>query len=374
MINASCGSSIGRRFRVVTFGESHGAEVGCVIEGVPSRLKFDMDFIQNEVNRRRPVSKIASTARREKDKVKVLSGVFEGLTTGSPIALVVENEESNSKDYEDIKDIYRPGHADFTYDAKYNIRDYRGGGRASGRETVARVMAGAVAKLILRSLYPKLFIKAYTVNVGGIESKAVDFSEIEKNDLRAADKEASVLMLEKVKKAKEEGESIGGIVECIIRGCPRGVGDPVFNKLDALLSFAAVSIGSVKGVEFGAGFNGAINLLGSANNDSLYMDGGEGGEDKVKFTTNNSGGVLGGISTGEDIVFRVAVKATPSIYKEQRSVKKIDASKEVGSKEKEARYMDTTFRIKGRHDVCLCPRVVPVVEAMSAIVLADLLL
>lgn len=344
------GNIFGEVFRVSTFGESHGAGLGCVIDGCPAGVSVDEKFLQHEMERRRPGAKGAAvTARKEDDAAEILSGVFEGKTTGTPIAVLIRNSNQHSSDYENIKDKFRPGHADFTYYKKYGVRDYRGGGRSSGRETCARVAAGAFAKMFLKTLGIQIF--AYTKEAAGIKSSTVDFSEIERNAMRAADKEAAVSMQKKVEEFKLKKNSCGGIVECVVKGAGAGLGEPVFDKLDAVLSHAVMSIGAIKGIEFGSGFLSA-DSNGIENND--FMEAG------FSFKTNNAGGILGGISRGDDIVFRVAVKPVPSIYLSQETVD-IDGN-------------ECDILIEGRHDVCLCPRIVPVVEAMAAVTLADMVL
>lgn len=355
------GSVFGSNFTVSTFGESHGEGLGCVIDGCPSGIEISKDIIQSALNRRRPgisidgTQNIASTSRNEPDEVEILSGIFNGKTTGTPIALLIKNTSQKSSDYENLKDTFRPGHADFTYDIKYQgNRDYRGGGRSSGRETVARVAAGAIAQQILNQKGIK--ITAYTIRAAGIDAQNRDLSQIEQNAMRTPDNEASKKMIEKILEIRKNGDSAGGIIECIIDGCPAGIGSPVFDKLDAELAKAMLSIGAIKGIEFGDGFESA-DSLGSTNNDQMHTENG-----KPVFNTNHCGGILGGISNGNQIIFRVAVKPVPSIFIEQNTVCK-----------KDGKYEDTKLSIKGRHDVCLCPRIVPVVEAMTALVLADLI-
>lgn len=346
------GSSIGSKFIVTTWGESHGPALGAVIQGCPPNLKLTEKDIQIEVDRRKPSknSKI-STTRREKDKVNILSGVFENMTTGTPISLLVENKDTRSKDYKKIKDTYRPGHADLTYDLKYGIRDYRGGGRASGRETLARVMAGAIAKKILKE-NEKTEIFGHTIQIGRIKAKKFNKSYIEKNELRCADKEATKEMMKLIEIVRfKEGDSIGSIIEIIIKNPPKGLGEPVFSKLDAELAKAMMSIGAVKGVEIGSGFHSA-ETKGSENDDQMIAKNG-----KITPLSNNCGGILGGISTGEDIVIRLAIKPVPSISKELKTVTN--------------KGKNTTIKTLGRHDCCLSPRIIPVAESMAAIVLAD---
>lgn len=349
------GNSFGTLFKVTTFGESHGEALGCIIDGCPAGMEFDADFLQHELDRRKPgAENSASTSRKESDSAKVLSGVFEGKTTGTPIAIIIYNENQHSSDYSNIKDKFRPGHADWTYEQKYGMRDYRGGGRSSGRETAARVAAGAVAKMFLKT--KGIEITAYTKKAAGIECEKIDLSEIEKNQMRAPDCKTAELMLREIEELKKQGNSTGGTVECIVHGVPAGLGEPVFDKADALLAQAVVSIGAIKGIEFGSGFE-LCNMTGLDANDSMRSSN---GKDSVVFETNNAGGILGGITRGDDIVFRAAVKPVPSIYIEQQTV---DSSLE-----------NCSILIEGRHDVCLCPRIVPVVEAMTAITLADLFL
>lgn len=349
------GNTFGTRFRVTTWGESHGPAIGVVVDGCLAGLKLDVSDIQKEVDRRKPAknSKV-STTRREKDKVEILSGIFEGKTTGMPISLVVFNKDTRSKDYSKIKDLYRPGHADFTYDIKYKIRDYRGGGRSSGRETLARVMAGAVAKKLLIER-EKTEIFGHTIQVGGIKAKTFTKSFIEKNELRCADKKACKEMQKLIEKTRfKEGDSIGCIVEIIIKNPPKGLGHPVFDKLDADLAKAMMSIGAVKGVEIGSGFEAALKK-GSENNDQMISK-----NKSAKFLSNNAGGILGGISTGEDIVLKLAIKPVPSISKELQTISKTGKN--------------TKIKTLGRHDTCLGPRIIPVAESMAAITLLDKLI
>ncbi len=348
------GNTFGQVFKVTTFGESHGLSLGCIIDGCPAGIAVDENFLQNEMARRRPGAKGASvTARKESDTAVIQSGVFEGKTTGTPIAIIIQNTNQHSGDYSSIKDAFRPGHADYTYQEKYGLRDYRGGGRSSGRETCARVAAGAIAKMILRQ--KGISITAYTERAGGISCTNIDESEIEKNPMRAPDAKAAELMEEKVNEARRSGNSLGGIIKCIVRGVPAGLGEPVFDKADALLAGAMLSIGAIKGIEFGSGFS-AADSNGMTNNDSMRLS----SNGKKTFATNNAGGILGGITNGNEIVFRCAVKPVPSIYLKQQTVNMADE--------------ECDILIEGRHDVCLCPRIVPVVEAMTAITLADLLL
>ena len=363
------GNTFGTNFSVTTFGESHGLALGCIIDGCPAGIKLSKETIQKSLNRRRPGSSVTGqtsasvTARKEADEVEILSGVFNGLTTGTPIALEVRNTSQHSGDYGNLDLTFRPGHADFTYDIKYKgNRDYRGGGRSSGRETLARVAAGAVAQEILSQKGIK--ITAYTIRAAGIDAKKRDLSQIEENNLRAPDNEAAAQMNARIEELRAAGDSAGGIIECLVTGCPAGLGEPAFDKLDAKLAQAMLSIGAVKGFEIGVGF-AAADGLGSQNNDSMHAENG-----KAIFDSNHAGGVLGGLSSGNDIIFRVAVKPVPSIFKPQQTVKRTSDFDAKGK----AVYESTELQIKGRHDVCLCPRIVPVVEAMTALVLTDLLL
>ena len=345
------GNTFGEAFRVTTFGESHGEALGCIIDGCPAGIDFDEAFLQEMMDRRKPGAShnVAVTARSEADIAHVLSGVFEKKTTGTPIAIIIQNTSQISKDYSSIKDKFRPGHADYTYMQKYGIRDYRGGGRSSGRETCARVAAGAVAMMLLSRYGIK--IDAYTKRAAGISCNKINLEEIEQNPMRAPDNEAAELMSQKINELRKNGDSAGGIVECVVSGVPAGLGEPVFDKADALLAQAMLSIGAIKGIEFGAGF-ASSDLTGSINNDAMRKGG--------VFESNNAGGILGGITRGDDIVFRVAVKPVPSIYIKQKTV--------------DVNMNECDILIEGRHDVCLCPRIVPVVQAMTAITLADLLL
>jgi chorismate synthase len=342
------GNSLGTLFRVTTWGESHGKALGVVIDGCPPRIELSEEDIQKEMDKRRPGQHGGSSPRKERDRVEILSGVFEGKTTGTPISIIIWNEDVDSADYDEIRNIFRPGHADFTYQAKYGIRDHRGGGRASARETVGRVAGGAVAKKILGK--EKVEIIAYTIELGGIQIEKIDFEEIERNVLRCPDRKAAVAMERKIEETKKHADTLGGIVEILVRGCPSGLGEPVFDKLEADLAKALMSIGSVRGVEIGAGF-GVARMLGSQCNDPIGPKG---------FEKNDAGGILGGISSGADLVLRVAVKPVPSIYLEQKTV---DSS-----------MKPVTLQIKGRHDVSPIPRINSVCEAMVAIALTDHLL
>ena len=339
------GNSIGTLFRITTWGESHGEALGVVIDGCPPQMDLSSEDIQEELDRRKPGQGKGSSPRKERDRVEILSGVFEGKTTGTPISLLIKNEDIDSSSYEEWKEIFRPGQADFTYQAKYGIRDYRGGGRASARETVGRVAAGAVAKRILEK--EKMQIVAYTVELGGIRIEKIDYKEIDRNGLRCPDRKAAAAMEKKIEEVKARGDTIGGIVEIVVRGCPPGLGEPVFDKLEADLTKALMSIGAVRGVEVGAGF-GVARMLGSQCNDPIGPKG---------FEKNDAGGILGGISDGADIVLRVAVKPIPSIRLEQKAV--------------DQAMRPVSLRIKGRHDISAIPRINSVCEAMVALVLVD---
>ena len=342
-------NSFGSAFSVTTFGESHGAALGVIIDGVPAGIPIDVDFIQHELDRRKPGQSAVSTARKESDSGEILSGVFQGISTGTPIAILLRNADHHSTDYANIADIFRPGHADYTFFQKYGIRDYRGGGRSSGRETAARVAAGAVAKLLLKEY--GISVRACTSQIGKVKAQTpYNWGEVEKNIVRSADAAAAEKMVLAVKDAQAQKDSIGGAVYGEIQGLPAGLGEPVFDKLDAMLAHAFMSIGGVKGVEIGDGFE-VVEKLGSENNDPM---------DKNGFQSNHSGGILGGISNGNTVTFRLAVKPTPSIAAVQKTVN-------ICGKEVE-------IEISGRHDPCLVPRIVPVVESMAAIVAADLLL
>ena len=344
--------SIGKFLTLTTFGESHGEALGGVISGYPAGIAVDEDFIRSEMMRRRPGSTALGTKRAEDDEVHILSGVFNGISTGTAIGFIIYNNTQRSSDYSAIEHIYRPGHADFTYDAKYGIRDYRGGGRSSGRETCCRVFGGALAKLLLAR--EGISVNAGVIETAGIKAINYEWDPPFKGPLYAPDCDNMEEMIQAVENAKRAGDSVGGIIECRITGMIPGLGEPVFDKLDATLSHAIMSIGAVKGIEFGAGF-AAARLRGSENNDAMRMENG-----KPVFITNNAGGILGGISNGNDIIFRVAVKPTPSISSEQLSVT------DTGE--------NTTVSVHGRHDPVILPRAVPVIEAMAALVIADHLL
>jgi chorismate synthase len=347
-------STYGKIFKIATFGESHGAGIGVIIEGCPAGVTFDADFIQSELTRRKPGQSKITTQRREADEFEVLSGVFEGKTTGTPIAIVIRNEDQRSKDYSHISAQFRPSHADYTYQTKYGVRDHRGGGRSSARETAARVAAGALAKLLLQHV--GVTIQAYVSQVGklklGKSYAELDLSQTETNAVRCPDSDMAERMFEYIDETRKKGDSIGGVVDCLIQGAPVGWGEPVFDKLHAELGKAMLSINAVKGFEYGSGFAG-VEMYGSEHNDAFYK-----AEDgSVHTTTNHSGGIQGGISNGEDIYFRVAFKPVATIMQDQDS---LDVS---GNK--------VVVQGKGRHDPCVVPRAVPIVEAMAALVLAD---
>ncbi|MEY4383337.1 MAG: Chorismate synthase [Bacteroidota bacterium] len=347
------GSSYGKLFQISTFGESHGAAVGVVVQGCPAGIEIDMEFIQSELDRRKPGQSRITTQRKEADSVEIVSGVFEGKSTGTPIAMLVWNGDQRSKDYSHIADQFRPSHADYTYFEKYGIRDYRGGGRSSARETVARVAAGALAKLVLQQIGVK--IQAYVSQVGPLklnkELAELDLQETENNAVRCPDPGLAQEMFEYIDQVRKEGDSVGGVISAIIEGCPAGLGEPVFDKLHAELGKAMLSINAVKGFEYGSGFDG-VQLKGSQHNDLIVKENG-----KVKTLTNFSGGIQGGISNGEPIYFRVAFKPTATIMQDQYSLN------EKGEK--------VVVSGKGRHDPCVVPRAVPIVEAMAAIVILD---
>jgi chorismate synthase len=342
------GNTFGKVFRVTTWGESHGPALGAVIDGCPPLLPLTSADIDKALARRRPGVQVHATARKEPDKVEILAGVFEGLTTGTPISLIIYNRDVRSKDYEELKEVFRPGHGDITYQAKYGIRDYRGGGRSSARETAARVAAGAVAQKVLDT--KNISVVAYTVEFGGVGINRVEEAGIWDNPFACPDPDAVAAMAARVQEVQSRGDSLGGIVEVRVKNCPAGLGEPVFDKLDAALAQALMSVGAVKGLEIGSGFN-AARMLGSENNDPI----GPGG-----FATNKAGGILAGISNGDDIVVRAAVKPIPSISREQDTV--------------DVRGQARRLTVKGRHDVSAIPRIVPVLEAMVRLTLADFLL
>ncbi len=342
----------GTLFRISTFGESHGPAIGVVIDGCPAGLEINEAFIQSELDRRKPGQSKITTQRKEDDTFKILSGVFEGKSTGTPLAIVIENQDQRSKDYSHIADTFRPSHADYTYEAKYGNRDYRGGGRSSARETAARVAAGAIAKLLLKK--SGVEVSAFVSQVGELKAPhytQLDLSKTEDNIIRCPDPVTAQKMIELIDQVRLERDTIGGIVTCVIKNAPVGLGEPVFDKLHAELGKAMLSINAVKGFEYGSGFEG-IKLRGSQHNDEFYNEGG-----RVRTKTNHSGGVQGGISNGEDIYFNVAFKPVATIMQDQASVDK--------------QGNETTVSGKGRHDPCVVPRAVPIVEAMAALVLVD---
>jgi chorismate synthase len=347
-------NTFGTRFRLTTFGESHGAAIGGVIDGFPSGIAIDLDFIQAELDRRRPGQSLLTTARKEGDKVEILSGVFEGRSTGCPIGFIVRNENQHSSDYDNLRNLFRPSHADFTYQQKYGVRDHRGGGRSSARETVSRVVGGAFAKLALQQW--GIHVTAYTSQVGAIALEhpytAYDFSEIEKNPVRCPDPAKAEEMAALIQQVKGEGDTIGGIITGVIQGCPVGLGEPAFGKLHAELGAAMLSINAVKGFEYGSGFEG-VSMRGSEQND-IFIPSPDGG---ITTQSNFSGGIQGGISNGQDIYFRVAFKPVATLLREQATVT-LDGT-------------PTRVTARGRHDACVLPRAVPVVEAMAAMVILD---
>ncbi len=347
------GNSIGQAFRVTTFGESHGELIGVVIDGCPAGLDVDVAFVQAELDRRRPGQSRITTQRKESDTVRFVAGVFEGKTTGVPLAALIANEDQRPRDYEHLADRYRPSHADFTYDKKYGLRDPRGGGRSSARETATRVIAGAIAKLLLRR--SGVEIAAYVSKVGTLAlekpTAALDLSTTEDSIVRCPDAETAARMIAIIEQARKDGDTVGGVVSGIVRGCPVGLGEPVFDRLHADLGKAMLSINAVKGFEYGSGFAGT-ELRGSQHNDPFVREGG-----RTVTTTNHSGGIQGGISNGMDIEFRVAFKPVATLMRPQQTVDRDGNA--------------VTIEGKGRHDPCVVPRAVPIVEAMAAIVLAD---
>ena len=346
-------NTYGNIFRLTTFGESHGAGIGGVVDGMPAGIEIDMDFIQQELSRRRPGQSALTTSRKEPDEVELLSGVFEGKSTGTPIGFLVRNTNQHSQDYDNLRDVFRPSHADFTYQMKYGIRDHRGGGRSSARETIARVVGGALAKLALKQL--GIHITAYTQQVGNISLDKgytdYDFSLIEQNAVRCPDPDKAAEMETLIKEVKAAGDTIGGAIRCVIQGCPIGLGEPVFGKLHAALAGAMMGINAAKGFEYGEGFGG-MNMRGSEQNDVFYNKNGI-----IETRTNHSGGIQGGISNGQDICFRVAFKPVATLLFEQHTV-------DVAGNE-------AVVKAKGRHDPCVLPRAVPIVEAMAAMTILD---
>jgi chorismate synthase len=343
------GNTFGKIFKIATWGESHGPGIGVVVEGCPAGLPLKESEIQKELDRRKTGQSKVTTTRKEADKVQFMSGVFQGKTTGTPISMLVINQDADSSKYELIKDLFRPGHADYTYQMKYGRRDYRGGGRSSARETVGRVAAGAIAKKLLKR--HKIKITGYTRQIGSIRAKKFDFDEIEKNIIRCPDKAMADKMIAHIMKIRKKGDSVGGIVEVVAEGVPAGLGEPVFDRLDADLAKAVMCIPAVKGVEIGIGFE-AARMLGSECNDAFIMKG-----RKITTETNHAGGILGGISNGENIVLRMVVKPTSSINKTQNTVT--------------LKGKTSTINVEGRHDPCICPRAVPIAEAMVALTLID---
>ncbi|MBO5763125.1 MAG: chorismate synthase [Lentisphaeria bacterium] len=341
-------NSFGECFRITTFGESHGAGIGVIVDGVPAGIALEAAEIQLELDRRRPGQSAVATQRQEADQVEILSGIFEGKTTGTSLAMLIRNTDQRSRDYGELAEIFRPGHADYGYFQKYGIRDYRGGGRSSGRETAARVAAGAIAKKMLTE--SGIRIVAHTIQIGSVKAQNFDPGKIEENPVRCADEYAAVAMVEEIRAAQAAGDSVGGVVECRITGVPAGWGEPVFDKLDAVLAHGIFSLGGVKALEFGDGI-AAAGRRGSENNDPMTPEG---------FVTNHAGGVLGGISSGAEIVFRTFIKGTPSISQEQQTVDRGGNARSV--------------QVHGRHDPCLCGRMVPVIEAMTALVLTDMMI
>lgn len=343
-------NTFGHIFRVSTFGESHGAAVGGVIDGMPAGVEIDKAFLQAELDRRRPGQSLLTTPRKELDRVEILSGVFEGKSTGCPIGFIVRNQNPHSNDYDNLRNIFRPSHADYTYYAKYGHRDHRGGGRSSARETICRVVGGAFAKMVLRHL--GVSITAWTKSVGNIAVEGdyhdYDFLQIEQNPVRCPDPEVAKRMGDLIMEVKAEGDTIGGVIECVVQGCPAGWGDPAFDKLHARLGAAMLSINAVKGFEYGLGFAGS-SWRGSEQND-IFLPG-------YTTATNHSGGIQGGISNGQDIVFRVAFKPVATLLREQTTID-LDGNA-------------TKVTARGRHDACVLPRAVPIVEAMAAITLVD---
>ena len=349
-------NTFGNIFTVTTFGESHGAGVGGVIDGFPAGIDIDLDFVQGELDRRKPGQSNITTGRKEGDVVEVLSGVFEGKSTGCPIGFLVRNTNQHSHDYENVRNVFRPSHADYTYTQKYGLRDHRGGGRSSARETISRCVGGAFAKMALRQL--GISITAYTSQVGSIaidkDYTKYDFSEIEKNNVRCPDAVAAKDMEQLILDVKADGDTIGGVITCVIKGCPVGLGEPAFSKLHSELGAAMLSINAVKGFEYGEGFDG-VGQRGSEQNDIFFNDNGQ-----INTRTNHSGGIQGGISNGQDIFFRVLFKPVATQLRPQPTVDK-DGN-------------DTVLEVKGRHDPCVLPRAVPVVEAMAAMTVLDLYL
>src|SRR5215468_1424550 len=349
------GNTFGQLFRVTTFGESHGGGIGVIIDGCPPRIEISEAEIQRELDRRRPGQSKVTTQRKEADRCEILSGVFEGKTLGTPIAILIRNKDARPEDYTEIARKFRPSHADYTYEAKYGIRNWQGGGRASARETISRVAAGAIAKKTLAALYENFELVAYVTQIHELTAKidrsTVKMSDVEKNVIRCPDAAAAKKMIWLIERIRDEGDSIGGVIECVARGIPPGLGEPVFDKLEADLARAMLSIPAAKGFEIGSGF-AATRMRGSQHNDAF-----EPRDGRIRTTTNNSGGVQGGISNGEDIYFRVAFKPPATIALQQKTVSSSKQQSELAA--------------RGRHDPCVVPRAVPIVEAMAALVLCD---
>src|SRR4051794_35619611 len=349
------GNTFGHLFRVTTFGESHGGGVGVVIDGCPPGIEIKTERIQAELDRRRPGQSQVTTQRQEEDRCEILSGVFEDRSLGTPIGILVRNKDARPEDYAAIAKTFRPSHADFTYEAKYGIRNWQGGGRASARETIGRVAAAAVARKLLRTFYPKIDIVAYVAQVhqliAKVDKSKVKMSDVDANIVRCPDKASATKMISLIEKTRADGDSLGGVIECVVRNAPAGLGEPVFDKLGADLAKAMLSLPATKGFEIGSGFS-ATRMRGSEHNDAFETRGG-----KVRTSTNFSGGIQGGISNGEEIYFRVAFKPTATIAREQKTVT--------------ASRKETTLAARGRHDPCVLPRAVPMVEAMAALVLCD---
>lgn len=352
------GNTFGQLFSLRTFGESHGLAIGGIIDGCPAGLEIDFDFIQQELDRRKPGQSKLVSQRKERDCAEFLSGIFEGRTTGTPIGFIIKNENAKSGDYAHLKDVYRPSHADYTYDKKYEVRDYNGGGRSSARETACRVVAGAIAKLLLKKF--KIHISAYVSQVGDIKTslsyQQLDFSSIESTAVRCPDLAIAKKMIAKIEQVRKAGDTVGGIISCVVTNVPAGLGEPVFDKLHADLGKAMLSINAVKGFEYGTGFEGASHT-GSIENDAFVFNK---KENKIRTLTNNSGGIQGGISNGETIYFNTAFKPVATLMQQQQSVS--------------TKNKAVIVKGKGRHDACVVPRAVPIVEAMAALVLADHLL
>ena len=346
-------NSIGNIFRLTTFGESHGEAIGGVVDGMPAGIPIDMAFIQQELNRRRPGQSHITTARQEADQVELLSGVFEGKTTGCPIGFIVRNTNQHSDDYDNMRELYRPSHADYTYSYKYGTRDHRGGGRSSARITISRCVAGALAKLVLKQI--GVHITAFTSQIGDIsldrDYSKYDLTQVDSNIVRCPDADKAVQMIRLIEEVKAEGDTIGGVITCVIQGCPAGLGEPEFGKLHAMLGAAMLSINAVKGFEYGEGFEG-VTARGSEQNDIFVNK-----EGRITTMTNHSGGIQGGISNGQDIYCRIAFKPVATLLREQKTV-------DIQGKE-------TTLTAKGRHDPCVLPRAVPIVEAMAAMTILD---